>query len=118
VAGSEFKDALRGKREVELTVTGRKSGQESSRPVWFVEAGDRVLLLPVSGRNSNWYRNIVKTPEIGLAAGGAQLRATAKPTDDDAAVADTVEKFSAKYGADQVEKYYPQEDAAVEVPLG
>jgi hypothetical protein len=32
-------------------------------------------------------------------------------------VNDVVEKFRAKYGADDVERYYPKHDVAVEVPL-
>jgi hypothetical protein len=113
----EFKQALQGKREVELTVTGRKSGRESSRPIWFVEDGDKVLLLPVSGSDSNWYRNLVKTPEIGLSADGAELRGSAKPIEDPEGVAEVVGKFGEKYGADRVEQYYPNQDAAAEVPL-
>jgi hypothetical protein len=113
----EFKSALEGTNEVQLTVTGRKSGRESTRPIWFVLDGERVLLLPLSGSDNNWYRNLVKTPEIGLAADGAELRATAKPIEDPAAVADVVEKFGEKYGADRVKEYYPKQDAAAEVPL-
>jgi hypothetical protein len=118
IAAAEFKDALQDTSEVELTVTGRKSGRESSRPIWFVEDGDRLLLLPVSGSDSGWYRNVVKTPEIGLAAGGAELRVTAKTIEDPAAVADTVKRFGEKYGADRVAEYYPKQDGFVEVPLG
>jgi deazaflavin-dependent oxidoreductase (nitroreductase family) len=117
MADGEFKDALQGRSEVDLTVTGRKSGNESTRPIWFVEDGDRVLLLPVSGSDSNWYRNAVKTPEIRLAADNAELRATAKPVDQ-VGVTEVVEKFGEKYGADRVAEYYPKQDAALEVPLG
>lgn len=42
-------DALQSTRKIELTVTGRKSGRESSRPVWFVQEGDKLFLLPVGG---------------------------------------------------------------------
>jgi deazaflavin-dependent oxidoreductase (nitroreductase family) len=117
MAEQELKDVLQDRSEVELTVTGRNSGNQSTRPIWFVEDGDRVLLLPVGGSDSNWYRNAVKTPEIRLAADGAELRATAKPVDQ-AGVADVVEKFGEKYGADRVADYYPKQDAALEVPLG
>jgi hypothetical protein len=117
VSVAEFKNALQDTNEVGLTVTGRTSGRESSRPVWFAQEGDRVLLLPVGGSHSNWYRNVVKTPMIGLVADGAEYSVTAKPIEDAAAVADTVEKFQTKYGADRVEEYYPDQDAAVEVPL-
>jgi hypothetical protein len=117
MAPEELKDALREASEVELTVTGRKSGRESSRPIWFVEDRDRLLLLPVSGSDSNWYRNAVKTPEIRLAADRAELRAHATQIEDPNDVADVVEKFGAKYGADRVAEYYPKQDAALEVPL-
>ena len=117
MAGEELKDALQDAAEVDLIVTGRKSGNESSRPIWFVEDGDRLLLLPVSGSDSNWYRNAVKTPEIRLEADGAELRATAKPVDEPSGVADVVQKFAEKYGADRVREYYPKQDAALEVPL-
>jgi hypothetical protein len=118
MASGDFKDALQGRHEVNLTVTGRKSGNESTRPIWFVEDGDRLLLLPVSGSDSNWYRNAVKTPEIRLAADGAELQARAKPVEDLAGVADVVQKFGDKYGTDRVTEYYPKQDAALEVPLG
>jgi deazaflavin-dependent oxidoreductase (nitroreductase family) len=117
MAGEELKDALQDATEVELTVTGRKSGNESSRPIWFVEDGDRLLLLPLGGSANNWYRNAVKTPEVQLAGAGAELRATAKPVEDPAGVAEVLEKFGEKYGADRVAEYYPKQDAALEVPL-
>jgi deazaflavin-dependent oxidoreductase (nitroreductase family) len=117
MTASGLKDALRETSEVDLTVTGRKSGQESTRPIWFVEEEDRLLLLPVTGSDSNWYRNIVKTPEVRLTADGAELGATAKPIDDPDGVAEVVDKFGQKYGADRVQEYYPKTDAAVEVPF-
>ena len=117
MTANDLKAALQDTNEVDLTVTGRKSGRESTRPIWFVEEGDRLLLLPVTGSDSNWYRNVVKTPEIKLAADGSELRATAKPIEDPDGIADVVEKFGDKYGADRVAEYYPKTDAALEVPL-
>jgi deazaflavin-dependent oxidoreductase (nitroreductase family) len=117
MSASDFKEALQDASEVRLTTTGRKTGNESTRPIWFVDEGDRVLLMPVGGASANWYRNVVKTPEIKLTVDGAELSATANPVEDASVVLDTLEKFSAKYGADQVREYYPNQDAAVEVPL-
>jgi hypothetical protein len=113
----ELRNALQSTSEIELIVTGRKSGRESSRPVWFVQEGDKLFLLPVGGSDSNWYKNLVKTPAIGLAADGAEFRTNAKPIEDAAAVGDVAERFGARYGADRVKAYYPKLDAAVEVPL-
>jgi deazaflavin-dependent oxidoreductase (nitroreductase family) len=117
MAANELKSALQDTDEVDLTVTGRKSGQESTRPVWFVLEGDRVLLVPVTGTDSNWYRNIEKTPAVGLRADGTEYNTNAKPTDDPTAVEHAAGAFSEKYGADRVKEYYPNLNAAVEVPL-
>jgi deazaflavin-dependent oxidoreductase (nitroreductase family) len=117
MGAEELKDALQSTSEVELTVTGRKSGRDSSRPIWFVQDGERLLLLPIHGTDTSWYRNIVKTPQIRLSADGAELQVTARTIEDPAGVADTVERFGEKYGADRVAEYYPKQDAAVEVPL-
>jgi hypothetical protein len=117
MGSDELKSALQNANEVELTVTGRKSGRESSRPIWFVEESDKVLLLPLGGSDNNWYKNLRKTPAIGLAADSAEFHGEAKPTEDPSAVDHVVEAFGAKYGADRVKEYYPKVDAAVEVPL-
>ena len=113
----EFKNALEDSREIELTVTGRTSGRAISNPVWFVRDGEKLYLVPVRGSDSDWYKNILKTPTIRLAAEAAQLNAVATPTSDTAEVEQILDKFRAKYGARDVEAYYPKQDVAVEVPL-
>jgi hypothetical protein len=117
MAHEEFKNALEASREIELSVAGRTSGREISIPVWFARDGEKLYLVPVKGSDSNWYKNVVKTPTIGLAAEGAQLNATATPISDAAEVEQVLDMFRAKYGARDVEAYYPQQDVAVEVPL-
>jgi hypothetical protein len=117
MGSEELRGALQDEVEVELTTTGRKSGRESSRPIWFVLEADRVLLLPVTGSDSNWYRNIRKTPSIGLRADGAEYRGDAEAIEDTSRVAHVVQAFREKYGADRVREYYPKTDAAVQVPL-
>jgi deazaflavin-dependent oxidoreductase (nitroreductase family) len=117
MADEDFTKALEDGREIELTVTGRTSGREISNPVWFVQDDEKLYLVPVKGSDSDWYKNILKTPTIRLAAEAAQLEATATPTSDTAKVEQILDKFRAKYGARDVEAYYPRQDAAVEVPL-
>jgi hypothetical protein len=70
-AFADFENALNNTNEIELTTTGRTSGRESSRPVWFVRQGENLYLLPVTGSDSQWYKNVLKTPAIRLAAGSA-----------------------------------------------
>jgi deazaflavin-dependent oxidoreductase (nitroreductase family) len=117
MAEERFKKALEASSEVELTVTGRKSGRKISNPVWFVRDGKTLYLVPVKGSDSDWYKNVLKTPTVRLAAGGSQLSATATPTSDAARVGQVLDEFRAKYGARDVEAYYSKQDVAVAVPL-
>jgi deazaflavin-dependent oxidoreductase (nitroreductase family) len=117
MATEEFSKALESTREVELTVTGRRSGREISIPVWFVQEGDKLYLVPVNGSDSDWYKNVLKTPTIRVAARRMQLTARATPVTDPARVAEILDLFRAKYGARDVDRYYPKPDVAAEVPL-
>ena len=113
---TELKNALKNTDEVEITVTGRASGRKISNAVWFVQEDDKLYLLPVKGSDSDWYKNILKTPTMVLTANGKELSAEVRPITDQAKVRDIVEKFKGKYGADQVKKYYSKFDVAVDVP--
>jgi len=117
MAGKDFASALDGVNEVSLTTTGRRSGQESSRPVWFVREGGTMYLVPVTGTDSQWYKNILATPAIRLAAAGTQYAADAVPVRDAGNVAQILDAFRAKYGAQDVASYYPNANAAVEITL-
>ncbi len=117
MAVAEFETALEKATQIDLTATGRVSGRKTSRPVWFVQQGDMLYLLPVSGSGSQWYKNLVTTPAISLAADRATCNATARPVTDKRTVGQVLGKFSAKYGASQVAEYYPDQDVAVEIAL-
>jgi deazaflavin-dependent oxidoreductase (nitroreductase family) len=117
IAMPGFTEALKGSRELELTAIGRKTGQETSRPVWFDQEGDTLYLVPVTGTDSQWYKNVLRHPTVRLAAGGAEYTAQATPITDPARAAEVVQLFRARYGADDVAKFYPNPNVAVEVPL-
>ena len=115
------KDLLRERlgryREITIRVIGRKSGRKISIPVWFVLEGETVYLLPVSGSKSQWYRNVVENPVMGIAARGAEGEFRAASVTGAGAVKAVVEKFREKYGAGDVKKYYSGLDVAVVVKL-
>jgi deazaflavin-dependent oxidoreductase (nitroreductase family) len=113
----EFANALQKTDQIELTVTGRVTGREFSFPVWFVKEKEKFYLLPVRGSDSDWYKNMLKTPRMRLTANGASVTATAKPITDPARVSEVVDKFRANYGPDQVAQNYPKTDVAVDVGL-
>ena len=85
--------------------------------MWFVLERDRLFLLPVTGSDGDWYKNVLKAPTIRIAADGGESRARATPITAASKVRDIVERFRTKYGADDVERYHSKLDVAVEVPL-
>jgi len=99
-------------REINISVTGRKSGRIISNPVWFVLDEDKLYLLPVQGSDTQWYKNVLKNPSIRIGAGSVEAELTAVATDA-TQVSSVVEKFSDKYGASDVRKYYSKFDVTV-----
>jgi deazaflavin-dependent oxidoreductase (nitroreductase family) len=119
MAGSKdgLKDRLARYRQIKISVVGRKSGRAISIPVWFVLEGDRLQLLPVQGSDTQWYKNLLKNPSIGISARGEEAEFRAAPVTDPKRVKAVVEKFREKYGAKDVKKYYSKFDVAVVVEL-
>jgi len=108
-------DHLSRYREIKLTVTGRTSGKQISIPVWFVFEDGTLFLLPVQGSDTQWYKNVLHNPTIGIDARGAKGEFKAIPITDKKQVTSVIEKFREKYGAADVKKYYSKFDVAVRV---
>lgn len=108
-----LRDHLTNSNEITITVTGRKSGRAISNPVWFVVEGNTLDLLPVQGSDTQWFKNVLKTPKIQVAAGGAKADVQLTQITDPARVKSVVDKFRAKYGAGDVKKYYSKFDVAL-----
>src|ERR1700746_3713884 len=109
----DLRDRLSRYREINITVTGRKSGRAITNPVWFISEDEKLYLLPVSGSDTQWYKNALKNPSIRIDAEGAVGTFKAVPLTDAKQVASVVEKFRKKYGAGDVKKYYAKFDVAV-----
>ena len=116
-APSALRKALGAVREVTITVTGRRSGRKISRPVWFVEDGDRLYLLPVNGAETQWYRNARRTPTVSLRARRSRATVRARPVTDAKRVRRIVRQFRAKYGPGEIKKYYSRPDVGLEIRL-
>ena len=114
---ADVRKALEGAEELELTVTGRISGEPSTRPVWFVVKGRTLFLVPVTGSDSHWYQNVLANPTVTLSAGRLRWTAPAKPITDPVKVHGVAEMFQEKYGASEIKTYYTKLDVAAAVPL-
>ena len=116
MAHTDFRTALQGANEIEITVTGRTSGRSLTYPIWFAVDGDKLYLIPLKGSDTEWYKNLRKRPSIRLASRGKTLTASPRFLTDQEQLDQVLEKFRAKYGRN-VKSYYPKYDVAVEVPL-
>ena len=116
-ASATLSDRLSRYREINIAVTGRKSGRTISNPVWFILDGTNLYLLPVQGSDTQWYKNVLKVPMIRIDARGAMAELQAIPITDATRVSSVVEQFRDKYGAGNVRKYYSKFDVAVLVRI-
>ena len=112
-----LRDRFSRYREINITVTGRKSGRTISIPVWFVLEADKLYLLPVQGSDTQWYKNVLNNPMIRIDARGAEAEVKVVLVTDATQVSSVVEKFRAKYGTNDVKKYYSKFDVAVLAPM-
>lgn len=113
---TDFRAALQSSNEITITVTGRSSGRSLTYPIWFALDGDKLYLIPVKGSDTEWYKNLRRTPTIRLGSRGKTLTASARFLTDEAQLDTVLEKFRDKYGRN-VKSYYPKYDVAIEVPL-
>jgi len=115
---NEILDALKGKRELELSVKGRVTGKVIPRPVWFVLSKDEksIFLIPVSGRKTQWYLNVKKEPEVTVRVGGRAFKGRIAELGP-AKFKEALDGFKARYGERDMKDYYPNLDVALEVPL-
>jgi deazaflavin-dependent oxidoreductase (nitroreductase family) len=115
----KLSERLKETNEITISVKGRKSGNTISTPVWFVyDDGKReCLLMPVHGRDTNWFRNLQANRTLGISFDGENYSVETEPVPDADGAQQVAEKFRAKYGAEDVKNYYPKIDAYVRIAL-
>ena len=109
--------ALKKDREIELSVKGRKSGKKLPRPVWFVLKGRELLLLPVTGTDSQWYKNILRDPQVKIRSNKQSFNGKLHTITEKEQVEQVIASFRAKYGASDVKRYYPKPNVAASLLL-
>jgi deazaflavin-dependent oxidoreductase (nitroreductase family) len=87
-----------------VTARGRKTGRRHTIEIWFGLSGRTLYLLSGGGRRSDWVRNIIAHPEVGLRLGDEELRATGRivsdPAEDALARRLLLEKYQPGSGED------------------
>ena len=109
--------ALKKRRQISITVIGRRTGRSITRPVWFVFEENTLWLLPVYGSRTQWYRNLQKNRAITIQAGSARRDLRARLLKNAPAVRKVIRRFREKYTAAQVKRWYTGLDVAVQISL-
>ena len=64
-----------------LTTTGRRTGRETTTPLIYGLDGDTPVIVASKGgapEHPGWYRNLEKSPEVGVQIKGDRFRARAR----------------------------------------
>ena len=112
-----LRSTLAKEREIELIVTGRTSRKLIPRPVWFVLRGTELLLLPVTGTDSQWYKNILQDPQVKITSKGQTIAGKLRPMGGKKEVGEVIRLFEEKYTPRDVKRYYPNPNVAASLPL-
>jgi deazaflavin-dependent oxidoreductase (nitroreductase family) len=89
-----------------LTTTGRRTGHPHTIEIWFGlnDDQDRVFLLSGGGEQSDWVRNLIANPTVGLRLGDRDMitkaRVVADPQEEALARRLLLEKYTSRSGDD------------------
>jgi len=106
-------------QEMELDVAYARSKDGSTRvlPVWFTVNGGKVELLPMYGLKTKWIIDVERSGSLELRAKGWKKGAKPNVVRDGEAVEGIKERFALKYGREEVKRYYPTSEVALEIQL-
>jgi deazaflavin-dependent oxidoreductase (nitroreductase family) len=117
MADDSIADLLKKRRQISITVTGRRSGRRITIPVWFVCEQNALWLLPVYGSKTQWYRNLAKNRSITIQVGSEKRDLRARLLKNSESVHEVVSRFREKYTAKEIKRWYTGLDVAVRVPI-
>ena len=69
-----------------LTTKGRRTGQETTTPLIYQLDGETPVIVASKGGSPDdpgWFKNLVKTPEVGVQIMGDHFRARARVAEDE-----------------------------------
>ena len=98
-----IRDALKVDMVIDITTTGRKSGQPRRIEIWAHHLDDQVFITAMPGRRS-WYANMVANPDITFHLKDevkADLPATVRPITDESERRAVLSKIKAASKFDQ-----------------
>lgn len=103
----KIKQALKQDRTIDITTTGRKSGEPRRIEIWFHNVDGRLYITGTPGRR-DWYANLVANPEFTFhlkESVQADLPARARPILAEAERREVLDRIARNLGrADNLEE--------------
>ena len=82
----EIKNALKQERIIDITTSGRKSGEPQRKEIWFHNIDGRIYITGIPGTR-DWYANMIAEPDFTFhlkQSVQADIPARATPVRDEA----------------------------------
>lgn len=118
MAEDRFSRGLKNRRQITISIIGRRTGQTITLPVWFVSQQDTLWLLPVHGSETQWYRNLLVNPTITIKVEKERRTFHARILKGTTSVRQVIEQFRDKYTSETITRLYPGPlNAAVKVKV-
>ena len=109
---------LKNRRQISISVIGRRTGRTITLIVWFVSADDALWLLPVYGSRTQWYRNLLVNPTITIKLGSERRTLRARTLKAAGTVRSVIRRFREKYTPEIIARLFPGPlDVAVKARL-
>lgn len=111
----EIQSALARDMTIDITTTGRKSGQSRRIEIWFLNVDGSIYITGSTGRR-DWYANLLANPVLQFhlkESTSADLAASANAVEDEAERRQVFEAVTAKWYRDQE----PVEGLVAEAPM-
>jgi len=119
VVNEQVRQALRHDRVIDITTTGRTSGQPRRKEIWFHNLNGRIFITGIPGKR-DWYANLVAHPAFTFhlkQSVQADLNARAVQITDPAARRTILEEILQKLGRAAELESWMVESPLVEVEL-
>ena len=111
--------ALERDRTIDITTTGRQSGQPRRLEIWFHNLDGRIYITGLPGRR-DWYANVVANPEFTFhlkQTAQADLPARVRPITDEAERREVLAEILRRLDRDELDRWV-SDAPLVEVELG
>jgi hypothetical protein len=110
-------ERLSKEMELDVAYARSKDGRTRVIPVWFTVNGRKIELFSMYWVKTKWFIDVEKGGILELRSKGWKRGAGPSVVRNSEAVEGIKQRFSSKYGTEEVKRYYPTSEVALEIQL-